>query len=280
MKTKLSRLNQISHVALGIKTVPSLALHDYEPQLRDDINRQLVEARSKSPGLTYDQFAALNPNYGRIICITLGYIADNADGDPVMRLKSFQGGEEELLTEFNRSIANFRNTFVHEMGRTFDVAFMLARMDSLKIRCSNPNFAALHRPNGYPHLDLSEYHAGHGQGGRGLPLSLVASMAGIVSAPSLDATSLAEAFRLGENRLIARHGEWNVATTLNLLRVLVGDHEAIPCERYYSLDADGECGHLAAADANGCCPSVWDDRQQLFVPTESIPPMLIDLEAS
>ncbi|MFA6135176.1 MAG: hypothetical protein WC869_14280 [Phycisphaerae bacterium] len=276
----MKSINQISHIALAIKTVPSLALHDYEPHVQDNINRLVAQARTKFPGLTYEQYASLNPDFGRIICISLGYIAENADGDPVMRLKSYQGGEEELLAEFNRSIASFRNTFVHAKGRAYDVPFILARMSARKIHCANQNFAALHRPNGHPHLDLTEYHAEQGPGGR-LPLSLIASMAGVASPGfDFDGPKLSEAFHSGEHRLIARHGEWSVATTLNLLRILVGDYEAIPCERYYSVEVDGECGHLAAADANGCCPSVWDERQQLFVPTEDIPPIRTEQAAS
>lgn len=280
MKTTLKSINQISHVALAIKTVSSLALQDYEPHVQDSINRQLAQARAKNPGLTYDQFASLNPNYGRIICVSAGYIVENADGDPVMRLKSYLGSEEEQLAAFSQDVARFNNTFVHDRGRSFDVPFMLARMSRLQVRCANRNFAALHRPNGYPHLDLAEYHAADGRVGC-LPLSLVASMAGVASPGfDLDGAKLSAAFRGGEHRLIARHCEWSVATTLNLLRILVGDYEPIPCERYYSVEVDGECGHLAAADASGCCPSVWDDRPQLFVPSESIPPIRTELVAS
>lgn len=280
MKTTLTRINQISHIALAIKTVPSLALHDYAPRVQDDINRQLAQARTNNPGLTYEEFASLNPEYGRIVCLSLGYIAENADGDQVMHLKSYLGGEEDLLQEFNRNLANFRNTFVHAEGRSSDVPFILTRMSALKIPCANQNFATLDRPNGHPHLDLTEYHAEHGPG-RHLPLSLVASMAG-VDAPGFDfkGPQLSEAFHGGEHRLIARHCEWEVATTLNLLRILVGDYEAIPCERYYSVEADGECSHLAAADANGCCPSVWDERKERFVTSETIPPIWTEQRAS
>ncbi|MFI5336412.1 MAG: hypothetical protein ACHQ5A_06490, partial [Opitutales bacterium] len=239
MKTTLKRINQISHLALAIKTVPSLALQDHEPHVQDNINRQLVQGRAKNPGLTYDQFASLNPEYGRIICISLGYIAENADGDQVMHLKSYMGGEEDLLNEFNQAVANFRNTFVHDKGRSFDVPFILARMSALKIHCANKNFSALLLPNGHPHLDLTEYHAQHGPGGR-LPLSLILSVAGVGSSGyDLEGSKLAEAFLHGEHRCIARHCEWSVATTLNLLRILVGDYEAIPCERYYSVEIDG-----------------------------------------
>ncbi|MDI1249139.1 MAG: hypothetical protein PSV13_09775 [Lacunisphaera sp.] len=279
-RTRLTRINQISHLAVSIKTVSSRALHDYEPHVQANINHLMAQARTNFPGLTYEQFAALNPDFGAIFCISLGYIAENADGDLVMRLKSYLGGEEELLAEFNHNIASFRNTFVHVKGRTFDIPFILARMSALKIRCANKNFATLHRPNGHPHLDLTEYHAEHGPGCR-LPLTLIASMADVASPGfDFDGPKLSEAFHNGEHRLIARHGEWSVATTLNLLRILVGDYEAIPCERYYSVEVDGECGHLAAADANGCCPSVWDERQQWFVPTESIPLIRTELAAS
>lgn len=280
MKDALTSINQISHIALAIKTVPSLALHGYGPHVQDCINRQLLQGRAKNPGLTYEQFASLHPEYGRIICISLGYIAENTDGDQVMHLKSYLGGEEDLLQDFNGVLASFSNTFVHAKGRTFDVPFILARMSALKINCANQNFASLHRPNGHTHLDLTEFHAQHGSGCR-LPLSLIASVRGVApSRTDLDDSDIPEAFRNGEIRLIARQCEWSVATTLNLLRVLVGEYEPIPCERYYSVEVDGECGHLAEADANGCCPSVWEEHKQRFVTSEIIPQIWTEQRAS
>ena len=42
----LKNLNQISHIALDIETIPNRPLTDYEPPIQEYINRKLVKARS------------------------------------------------------------------------------------------------------------------------------------------------------------------------------------------------------------------------------------------
>lgn len=271
MKTALTRISQLNHIAVGIQTVPAFELNAYEHRVQGDIRREIAHPHKNNPALTYEQFASVNPTYGQVVCLTVGFIVENADGDPVMLLRSFTGAEKEILSGFSRFVAWFGNTFVHHSNGIENVRFILSRMGRLGLRCANPNFATLNRPNAQPHLDLADYHAKHGPAAH-LPLRLVSASQELPSlAVEYTAAEIWTAFRDGEIRLIARYCEWGVAGTLNLLRVLVGNYPAIPCERFYSVEADDEWGRLANADVYGCCPSVWDEQKMMFVSSETIP---------
>jgi hypothetical protein len=119
----------------------------------------------------------------------------------------------------------------------------------------NPNFADLRRQNGCLHIDMLEYHS-LGDASRRLPLGVLASLEGLPSPKSdLDGSKIADAFRQGEIARIGRYCEWDVATVLNLQRVLIDGLEPVPSENLYSVDCDGEYLQLAAARGDGSCPS-------------------------
>lgn len=154
--TKLKHLNQISRIALDIATVPISALEAYEPIVQDDIKRKIDEARVTNPEINYEKLASQDPGFGKIVCLTVGCIVENADGEQVMRLLSFTGTEDDILEQFIRRLGDYRNVFVHYGRRSNVVAFIVARMRRQGKHCLNPNFGKLQGPNGHPHLDLLE----------------------------------------------------------------------------------------------------------------------------
>lgn len=149
MNTPLTSLNQISHVALAIETVPIRCIQEYDQSVQDQINRTLAFCRASDPGMTYEKLASRDPLLGRIICLTVGYIAENARGEQVAILKSYTGTEIEILQEFNNRFGCFRNTVVHFGGRLLDVPFLLTRMQHRGVPCRNCSLASLNRPNGF-----------------------------------------------------------------------------------------------------------------------------------
>ncbi len=54
MKTKLTRISQLSHIAVGIQTVPALGLNEHEPHVQDAIRRQISQAQKKNEALNRD----------------------------------------------------------------------------------------------------------------------------------------------------------------------------------------------------------------------------------
>jgi hypothetical protein len=156
MKTPLKSINQISHIALDIETIPNRALSEYDPAVQDYINRKLDKLRASDPSLTYEKFASLNPSFGRIICLSWGCVAEDIGGEQVALLKSYTGDEDDILRSFNLQFGGFPNTYTHYNGRSFDIPFIVSRMRHQRIECRNRHFTDLCQPNGWPHLDLME----------------------------------------------------------------------------------------------------------------------------
>ena len=271
MKTKLTSINQTSHIALDIETIPNRPLSEYDPSVQAYLNRKIAKAQAADHSMTYEKFASLHPSFGRIICLSWGCIAENTSGEQMALVQSYTGDEEDILQKFNRQFGNYPNVFVHYNGRSFDIPFILTRMRLRRIACRNGNFADLSQPRGWHHLDLMEFYAHHDPTKR-LPLGVLAALTGLPSPKQdLDGSMVFDAFQDGEIRRIARYCEWDVATVLNLLRYLVGGFDPIPPERLYSIDFDGEWGHLASAQPNGSCPSVWDEDKTAFISSDKIP---------
>jgi hypothetical protein len=82
----------------------------------------------------------------------------------------------------------------------------------------------------------------------------------------MDGSKVADAFRQGEMARIARYCESDVATVLNLQRVLVDDVDPVPSLNLYSVDSDGEYLQLAGARPDGSCPSAWYGDNCLYLP--------------
>ena len=267
MKTPITRVSQIKHLGLDIETVPDRELHEYEPTVRVYIERKLARAKASDPTMTYDKFASLHPNFGRVVCFSIGYMGENANGEPAMALKTYAGSEPELLEAFVRVAGPFRGVWVHYNGRAFDVPFLVSRLRHHRILGVSPHFADLCRPNGHGHIDMLEYHS-LGEALRRLPLGVLASLEGLPSPKSdLDGSKIADAFRQGEIARIGRYCEWDVATVLNLQRMLVDGLEPVRSENLFSVDCDGEYRQLAAARDDGSCPSAWYEDNRLYLPT-------------
>jgi hypothetical protein len=72
MKTPLKTINQIGHITLDLGTIPNRALSEPEPAVQEYIKRKFDKLRASDPSLTYENFASLNPRFGRIICRSWG----------------------------------------------------------------------------------------------------------------------------------------------------------------------------------------------------------------
>jgi hypothetical protein len=265
-KTAITTFSQIKHFGLDIETAPAKELGQHEAAVRDYIEGKLARAKAADPSMTYDKFASLHPSFGQVVCVSVGYVGETANGEPAMALKSYTGSEPELLEAFARIAAPFRGVWVHYNGRTFDVPFLLSRMRHHRIRGISPWFADLTYPNGSHHLDLLECHS-LGDASRRLPLGPLASPQGLPSPKSdMDGSKVADAFRQGEMARIARYCESDVATVLNLQRVLVDHVDPVPSLNLYSVDSDGEYLQLAGARPDGSCPSAWYGDNCLYLP--------------
>ncbi len=218
-----------SHLAFDIETVPAKELGDYSETIQEKITEKIARRQEYSPDYDYDYFASIHGDFGKIICISMGYIGN----DEAIHLKSLYGDDElAILQQFNDIIARHKGIFIHYNGLHFDVPFILQRMAHHGMRPANSRFADLRRYSTNPHFDvMMQYYNWDMQ--RVLPLGVLAELHNIPSPKEdLKGASVIEAYRKGEWNRIKRYCEFDTATTLNLWRKLFLYQPAIPMERY------------------------------------------------
>jgi hypothetical protein len=132
----LDRIQIENVLFLDIETVPQCA--DF--CLLDEAMQHLWEQKAapmckdgQTPGNIYER-AGIYAEFGKIVCISAGFVYHLADGQPAFRLKScFGDNEPELLVNFSEVINRFRMQH-HNMslcahnGREFDFPYIARRM--------------------------------------------------------------------------------------------------------------------------------------------------------
>lgn len=202
------------HLALDIETVPAAALSEYSEAVQEKITAKIERARERNPDFSFEFFAATHGDFGKIVCISVGYIHQDR-----IKLKSFHGHDEEaLLREFNEVTRKVDGVFVHYNGLGFDIPFILQRMAHHNIRPANPRFTDLRRFSRQPHFDLMMHYYNWDMS-RVLPLGVLSELHGIPSPKEdLAGDKVYQAYLDNQWERIIRYCEFDVATTLNLWR--------------------------------------------------------------
>ncbi len=223
----------MNHLCFDIETVPAQSLDTYSPTVQAKIQEKLERLEARGGNASYEYFAATHGDFGKIICISVGFI----HGETI-RLKSFFGEDEvAILKDFN-ALLNKTSTFIHYNGLNFDVPFILQRMAHHRIPLSNPEFANLRRFATAPHFDvMMQYY--NWDMSRVLPLGILAELHGLPSPKKeLSGEQILTAYKEGRWSEIVHYCEFDVATTLNLYRLVTTHNTPIPLEQYlFSKDA-------------------------------------------
>ncbi len=113
IKIKLFMLNQVKLInvlVLDIETVPGKKTYqDLNPEMQKlwdiksrQIQSRLPEEEKKSPDESYEESAGIYAEFGKIVCISVGFFSYNKKGELNFRLKSFYDHDErKLLIEFS-----------------------------------------------------------------------------------------------------------------------------------------------------------------------------------
>ncbi len=219
----------VSHLAFDIETVPARPLSEYSPAVQEKVEEKIARRQERSPEYDYDYFASIHGDFGKIICISLGYIG----ADEAIHLKSLYGDDEtDILLRFNDIIARHNGIFIHYNGLNFDVPFILQRMAHHGIKPGNLRFTDLRRYASEPHFDvMMQYYNWDMQ--KVLPLGVLAELHRIPSPKEdLKGAEVFRAYQRGEWNRIKHYCEFDTATTLNLWRKLFLYQPALPLERY------------------------------------------------
>jgi len=219
----------IKHLALDIETVPANPLSDYSEAVQEKVREKIKQRQERNADFDYNYFASIHGDFGKIICISLGYVAE----DETIHLKSLIGDDEaQLLKEFNRVIENRKGIFIHYNGLNFDIPFILQRMSHHGITLSNRRFGDLRRFSTDPHFDvMMQYYNWDMQ--KVLPLGILAELHGLPSPKEdLSGSKIYQAYLDGEWDRIRHYCEFDTATTLNLWWKIFQYQPVIPLEKY------------------------------------------------
>lgn len=113
----------------------------------------------ENPAEYYPKRAAVMAEFGKVICISCGFITET-NGQRNFRVKSFFGDDEhKLLSEFAEMLkTHFDRTFVlcAHNGKEFDFPYLSRRMLAQNIRLPECLNTSGLRPWEVPHLDTME----------------------------------------------------------------------------------------------------------------------------
>jgi uncharacterized protein YprB with RNaseH-like and TPR domain len=128
----LSKLNLSNVLFLDIETVPQQRdFSDLETQTQNLYAEKTRYQRKDeiSPADFYDR-AGIWAEFGKIVCISVGYLVDKETRE--FRVRSFSGEEKELLVDFKELVEEHfskrNHCFCAHNGKEFDYPFIARRM--------------------------------------------------------------------------------------------------------------------------------------------------------
>jgi 3'-5' exonuclease len=148
---------------LDIETVPEIyRFADVDPSTAYlfEAKNQRYKTDDKTFDQVYDEKAGIYAEFGKIVCISVGFVRSTATGR-VMHLKSFfHDDEETLLRQFSRLLEDNYNTpnklLCGHNSKEFDIPFICRRMLINGIRLPNILNLAGKKPWEIQHLDTME----------------------------------------------------------------------------------------------------------------------------
>ena len=147
---------------LKIETVPETTNFRLLSEQAQDLFAAKTAYKGKADDLSAEDYydrAGIWAEFGKIVCISVGYLTTTTDGRQ-FRVRSFSGDENELLLEFKSLLDGHFSAAQHKLcahnGKEFDFPFIARRM--LKHQLELPYTLQLmgKKPWEVPHLDTLE----------------------------------------------------------------------------------------------------------------------------
>jgi 3'-5' exonuclease len=148
---------------LDIETVPEIyRFADVDPATAHlfEAKNQRYKTDEKTFDQVYDEKAGIYAEFGKIICISVGFVRSTATGR-MMHLKSYAHDDEEtLLRQFSRLLEDNYNApnklLCGHNSKEFDIPFICRRMLINGVRLPNILNLAGKKPWEIQHLDTME----------------------------------------------------------------------------------------------------------------------------
>tara|TARA_B100001057_G_scaffold467417_1_gene525542 strand:- start:196 stop:837 length:642 start_codon:yes stop_codon:yes gene_type:complete len=147
---------------LDIETVPEAKNFDQLNLEAQDLFAAKTIYKRKATDISAEDYydhAGIWAEFGKIVCISVGYVATTTNGRQ-FRVRSFFGDEKQLLIDFKILLDKHFSSIQHKLcannGKEFDFPFIARRV--LKHKLELPIFLQLmgKNPKEVPHIDTSE----------------------------------------------------------------------------------------------------------------------------
>ena len=184
----------------------------------------------------YEEKAGLQAEYGKIVCITVGYIRFNKENLPIIKVKSYYGDDEKLLlTEF----FNFLNQLEQKLPdsrlaghniKRFDIPYVCKRGLIHKIKIPNVINSSGKKPWEINHLDSAEVFAFGSWQESFTSLDVLSCLMGVPSPKSdIDGSQVGKVYWQEKDvKRIMEYCERDVISTANTIVSIAGLEIAIP----------------------------------------------------
>lgn len=148
---------------LDIETVPQV----YEFDKLEDKSRELFEAKTrfmqndeKSYEQLYNDRGGIYAEFGKIVCISVGYVKQTPTGKQIRMMSYYHDDEETLLNQFKKLLDEHYNTpysiLCGHNAKEFDFPYICRRMLINGISLPNTLNIAGKKPWEIAHLDTME----------------------------------------------------------------------------------------------------------------------------
>lgn len=215
---------------LDVETVPQCESYNQLPpawQIHWDYKAGFL-VKDQETAETLYQRAGIYAEFGKIICISVGCLQYDANGEQQLFLRSFYGQDEKaILQDFAEVVHKWGKRSQYLCGhniREFDVPFICRRMLVNQLRLPELLDLSGAKPWEVRHLDTLQYWK-FGDHKHFTSLRLLAELFGIPSPKDdLDGSMVAETYyKEGDVARIARYCEKDVITVVRLVQAMRGE---------------------------------------------------------
>lgn len=156
------KINFENILFLDIETVPETEIFSDLSENKQALFAQKTQYQRKedfSPEEFYDR-AGIWAEFGKIVCISVGYFTNFGSKDRVFRVTSFFGDEVKLLEDFKKLLNTHFNKPQHVLcghnGKEFDFPYIARRMIIHQIELPEKLNLFGKKPWEIPHIDTME----------------------------------------------------------------------------------------------------------------------------
>ncbi|UMB59366.1 3'-5' exonuclease [Lutibacter sp. A80] len=157
-----TKINFENILFLDIETVPETEFYSDLSEEKQELFASKTQYQRKeefTPEEFYDR-AGIWAEFGKIVCISVGYFANFKTKDREFRVTSFFGDEVQILKDFKKLINLHFNKAVHVLcahnGKEFDFPYIARRMIIHQIELPEKLNLFGKKPWEIPHLDTLE----------------------------------------------------------------------------------------------------------------------------